>query len=906
MKDTKQFQVLNEGYGLEITSERDASARAAAGPSEVVPEFVDTVLASYAVVDPEPARLEDGTVDLATGGGAPQDDMARVAGPEATRPEKAKAAAKSAKAKAAAKPGKAKTAAIPEKTKASVMPKKNKANPGKTKVKAKSEKAKPVAKPKTAKRDASKSGVVTIGAAKDAAPAPQAADAKKVTLKGGKSKGGRKLALKGRNAGLLQDESPFDLSDSQWYLNRELTWLEFNRRVLHEAVDERTPLLERLKFIAIVSANIDEFIMKRIGGLKQQIGAGMHELTLDGRTPRQQVYECHASIREIHARERDAFLEVRALLEQKGIVIESYATLIPKEKKFLREHYYTNIYPLLTPQSIDPAHPFPFISNLSLNLLVTLRYPRAREVSLARVKVPVGLGTPRFIRVGKGDHFIPLEDVMMNNLDMLFPGMQIVACEIFRVTRNANTEKDEEQADDLMAMIESELKERRFAPIVRLEIVSGMEPLHRGRLAAELELDEGNDVFEVPGMLAMRDLFELARLDYPRMHDPAHHPIDHPQLLSTRPIFHTIRDAGQILLQHPYISFSTSIERFLKEAANDPKVRGIKMTLYRTSSQSRIIEALLAAAQNGKQVAVVVELKARFDEATNIRLAEEMEEAGIHVTYGVVGLKTHCKVILVVRQDFQGLRRYVHIGTGNYHAETARVYSDVGLLTCDETIGQDVTELFNYLTTGFMARRNYRVLVPAPRFLKKALLARIEREMALHAEGGGGLIQFKMNALEDGDIVKALYRASMAGVRVDLYVRDTCRLRPGIPGLSENIRVVSIVGRFLEHARIYYFRNGGAEEYFISSADAMKRNLEARVEILCPVSAPELTRELRQIFDCYAADRRSAWDMQPDGSYLQRIPAEGESGEGTHQMLIAQAERRLKASLKEKKKTPQR
>ena len=714
------------------------------------------------------------------------------------------------------------------------------------------------------------------------------------------SKADRILAAKALKKN-VRPEGPFDLSDRQWYLNRELTWLEFNRRVLHEAVDERTPLLERLKFIAIVSANIDEFIMKRIGGLKQQIGAGMHELTLDGRTPRQQVVECHTSIREIHARKREAFLEVRALLEQKGIVIESWDTLTPKEKKYLREHYYTNIYPLLTPQSIDPAHPFPFISNLSLNLLVTLRYPRAKEVSLARVKVPVGLGSPRFIRVGKGDHFIPLEEVMMNNLDMLFPGMHIVACEIFRVTRNANTEKDEEEADDLMAMIESELKERRFAPIVRLEIGSGMEPLHRGRLAAELELDEENDVFEVPGMLAMRDLFELSRLDYPRMHDPAHHPIDHPQLLTSHNIFHAIRDVGAVLLQHPYVSFSTSVERFLREAAEDPKVRGIKMTLYRTSSQSRIIDALLQAAQNGKQVAVVVELKARFDEATNIRLAEQMEEAGIHVTYGVVGLKTHCKLILVVRQDYQGLRRYVHIGTGNYHAGTARVYSDVGLLTCDETLGQDATELFNYLTTGFMARRNYRALLPAPRFLKKALLAKIEREVGVHA-GSGGLIQFKINALEDGDIVKALYRASMAGVRIDLYVRDTCRLRPGIPGLSEHIRVVSTVGRFLEHARIYYFRNAGAEEYFISSADAMKRNLEARVEILCPISDPGLTRELRQVFDTCDADRRSAWDMQSDGSYLQRGSAEGEGGEGTHQMLIARADRRVKESLKEKKK----
>jgi len=738
--------------------------------------------------------------------------------------------------------------------------------------------------------------------AKPKAAKPKAAKPKAAKPKAAKPKA--KGAAKIKKSALPLDDAQFDLGDSEWYLNRELTWLEFNRRVLHEAEDDRTPLLERLKFIAIVSANLDEFFMKRIGGLKQQIGAGMRELTLDGRTPRQQVQECHVVIRDINARKRGVFLELATLLEQKGIVIERYGSLASKEKKLLREHYYANIFPLLTPQSIDPAHPFPFISNLSLNLLVTLRYPRTKDTSLARVKVPIGLGAPRFIRLNRGDRFVRVEDVMKNNLDMLFPGMEIVTCEIFRVTRNANTEKDEEDADDLMAMIESELKERKFAPIVRLEIEEGMDPIHRGRLAAELELDEENDVFEVPGMLAMRDLFELAGLDYPRLHDPPHYPVDHYLMQTQRNIFHIIRDAGALLLQHPYESFSTSVERFLREAATDPKVRGIKMTLYRTSSKSSIIDALVLAAQNGKQVAVVVELKARFDEATNIRLAERMEENGIHVTYGVVGLKTHCKVIMVVRQDYNGLRRYVHIGTGNYHAETARIYSDVGMLTCDQTIAQDVTELFNYLTTGFMAKRNYQKLAPAPRLLKKALMSRIEREMTIPADRGGGHIQFKMNALEDVDIVKALYRASMAGVKVDLYVRDTCRLRPGIPGLSDNIRVVSTVGRFLEHSRLYYFRNGGAEEYFIASADVMKRNLEARVEVLCPVDSPELTREIRMIFDIHDADQRSAWDMQPDGSYIQRLPVDDGNAAGSHRMLIARAERRLKESLRQKKKRP--
>jgi polyphosphate kinase len=371
---------------------------------------------------------------------------------------------------------------------------------------------------------------------------------------------------------------------------------------------------------------------------------------------------------------------------------------------------------------------------------------------------------------------------------------------------------------------------------------------------------------------------------------------------SQRNIFHVIRDSGSILLQHPYESFSTSVERFLLDAAVDPKVHGIKMTLYRTSSRSRIIDALITAAKNGKQVAVVVELKAKFDEATNIRLAEKMERAGIHVTYGVVGLKTHCKVIMIVRQDFNALRRYVHIGTGNYHADTARIYSDVGLLSCSTELGNDVTELFNYLTTGFKPRRKYNHLFTAPRFLKQELLAKITREMNLHKLHGGGLIEFKINALEDVDIVKALYQASMIGVTINLIVRDTCRLRPGLPGLSETIRVVSIVGRFLEHSRIYYFKNNGAEEYFISSADAMRRNLEARVEVLCPVNSPLLARELRTILDVHIHDKRSAWDMLPDGSYVQRQPNESEAESGSHAQMIDNAEKRVELYRKRNKK----
>ncbi|GLI38154.1 polyphosphate kinase 1 [Geobacter hydrogenophilus] len=693
-----------------------------------------------------------------------------------------------------------------------------------------------------------------------------------------------------------------DLTSPELYLNRELTWLEFNRRVLHEAEDERTPLLERVKFAAIVSSNLDEFFMKRIGGLKQQVGAGIQNLTVDGRTPRQQIEECYAVVRELGERKRLLFGELLTLLRPAGIQILGYSEISARERKDLRDYYIRNIFPLVTPQSIDPAHPFPFISNLSLNLLVTLRYPRERETSLARVKVPVGAGIPRFLRVGDAHRFVPLEEVMQHNLDLLFPEMEVVACEFFRVTRNANTERNEEQADDLLSMIESELQDRRFAPIVRLEVAAGMGAVHRGMLAAELELNEAADVFEVEGMLALRDLFEIAGLGYPELHDPPHHPVDHPRLMTDRNIFHVIRDAGAILLQHPYDSFATSVERFLFEASEDPKVRAIKMTLYRTASDSRIIDCLVNAAGNGKQVAVAVELKARFDEAANIRLAERMEEAGIHVTYGVVGLKTHCKVILVVRQDYDGLRRYVHVGTGNYHPGTARLYSDLGLFTSDEAMGQDATELFNYLTTGYTPRRNYQKLLPAPKHLKRALLARIEREADLHSEKSPGLIQFKMNALEDADVVAALYRAARKGVRIDLLIRDSCRLRPGVPGLSETVRVVSVVGRFLEHSRIYYFRNGGDEEYYIGSADAMKRNLEYRVEVMAPVEAPELRKELRTMLDVQLGDRRSAWDMQPDGGYVQRMPGEGDDPRGSHEILVALAEKRRKAGARLKKK----
>jgi polyphosphate kinase len=551
---------------------------------------------------------------------------------------------------------------------------------------------------------------------------------------------------------------------------------------------------------------------------------------------------------------------------------------------------------------MDPAHPFPFISNLSLNLLVTVHDPRDSQASMARVKVPVGSGIPRWLRIGNTRRFVRLEDVMAQNLDLLFPGMEVDACELFRVTRNANTERDEDEADDLLAMIESEIRDRRLAPIVRLEVLKGMSLERRGMLAAEFNLDEKLEVFELEGMMAMRDLMEVASLDIAALHHPPHHPIDHPKLQSSRNIFHIIRDAGSLLLQHPYESFTTSVERFLREASEDPKVRAIKMTLYRTSSGSNILDYLCEAARNGKQVAVVVELKARFDEEANIHFANRLEEFGIHVTYGVVGLKTHAKVILVVRQDYDGLRRYAHIGTGNYHAGTARIYSDFGLLTCDEELGQDLTELFNYLTTGYRPKRNYRKLLPAPMSLKKALLAKIEREITTHSPESPGLIQLKMNALEDVDITRALYRASQAGVKVDLIVRDTCRLRPGIPGLSDHVRVVSIVGRFLEHARVYYFRNSGNEEYFIGSADCMKRNLESRVEVVAPVESASLRKEIRTVLDIQLGGDHDAWEMQPDGSYQFHPGASG--GPRFHPALIDLAEKRHREASRLRRRRP--
>ncbi len=661
-----------------------------------------------------------------------------------------------------------------------------------------------------------------------------------------------------------------DLDDSSLYLNRELTWLEFNRRVLFEATDQDNPLLERLKFIAIFASNMDEFFMKRIGGLKLQVAADISELTDDGRGPLQQIQECKQLVEELTEFQEAAFESIANELKEHNIAIIDYQDLQETGQNRLRQYYLENVFPLITPQIFDPAHPFPFISNLSLNLVITFPAESSDGNAIARVKVPIGTGVPRFIKVDDY-RFVPLEQIIANNLDLLFPGESQFEYDFFFVARNASTERQESGAADLLSMIELELRDRRIAPIVRMVVNKGMNPERQNMLTELLGLDSELDVYETDGLLARRDLFELTGLPIASLHYPPHQPINHHRLQDNqRSIFNLIREEEAILLQHPYESFSGSVVRFLGEAARDESVRAIKMTLYRTDRETRIVDLLIEAANNGKQVAVVVEIKAKFDEANNINWAERLEEAGIHVTYGIVGFKTHSKVLLVIRREKNQLQRYVHIGTGNYHGGTAKLYTDLGLLTCDKEIGEDATELFNFLTTGHIKKRQFKQLVIAPIGLKNELRHRIAVEIEHVEKGKTGLIRMKTNALEDKDVVKDLYKASMAGVKVELIVRDTCRLRPKVASLSENITVISIVGRFLEHSRIFYFHNSGKHEYFIGSADIMKRNLESRVEVVTPIEKKSLKESLKLILDTLMNDHVDSWEMCPDGSYVSR------------------------------------
>jgi polyphosphate kinase len=685
------------------------------------------------------------------------------------------------------------------------------------------------------------------------------------------------------------------VAESAPLLNWELSWLEFNARVLHEAEDLENPLLERLKFIAIFDSNLDEFFMKRVGGLKQQLASKVREIGTDGGpTPRQQLADVNAAVRPLVIRQRRLVAgEILPALRQHGVEICAWEDLRAGERRHLCEEFQRRIFPVLTPLAVDPAHPFPFISNVSLSLAVGLKAPGDREPRFARVKAPHIL--PRWIQVPKTLRYVPLEEIIAHNLDQLFPGMEIVAACPFRVTRNADVQRNEETAEDLLEVIQEELRERRFATIVRLEVTKGMPRWMIELLAAELEVTE-QEVFEIDGLLALKDLISLAgslplpSLKY-RPWTPVTPPRFHLEADEGAEIFSAIA-AGDILVHHPYDSFATSVQRFIEVAADDPAVLAIKQTLYRTSADSPNMQALIRAAENRTQIAVTVEIKARFDEAANIEWAEALEKVGAHVCYGMVGLKTHAKIALVVRQERDVLRRYVHIATGNYNPETAKLYTDLGLFTCDEDLAHDVSQLFNMLT-GCVNQPRFRKLLVAPTTMRQRFLGMIGREIEHQKAGRGGHIIAKMNALDDRQIIEALYEASAAGVEIDLIVRGICRLRPGLPGRSETIRVTSIVGRFLEHARIFSFANGGAPEYYIGSADWMARNLDARVEAAVPIEDPRLREEIQTILDLQLADNVKAWDMQSDGSYVQRRPVASEPERSSQDLLMQRALERL-------------
>jgi len=674
-------------------------------------------------------------------------------------------------------------------------------------------------------------------------------------------------------------------------LNRELSWLEFNARVLHEAEDPANPLLERLKFIAIFDSNLDEFFMKRVGGLKQQLASNVRELApgIDG-TPQQQLAAVNAQVRPMVARQRRLLnADLLPALRQHGLEVVSWDELRGSERRQLAEEFDRQFFPVLTPLAVDPAHPFPFISNVSLSLAVSIKAPGDAAPRFARVKAPHIL--PRWVQVAKTLRFVPLEEVIAHNLHRLFPGMEIVESYPFRVTRNADVHRNEETAEDLLEVIQEELRERRFATVVRLEVARGMPRWMLELLFEELELGE-SELYEVEGPLALKDLMSLAgSAPLPSLRfrpwTPVTHPRFHVEAEDGGGVFGAVA-AGDILVHHPYDSFATSTQRFIETAADDPAVFAIKQTLYRTSAGSPNMQALIRAAEARKQIAITVEIKARFDEAANIEWAEALEGVGAHVCYGVVGLKTHAKIALVVRQERETLRSYVHIATGNYNPETAKLYTDLGLFTADEEIAQDVAQLFNMLT-GFVFQPRFRKLLVAPSSMRQRFLEMIEREVAHHKVGQGGHIIAKMNALDDRQIIDALYDASAAGVEIDLIVRGICRLRPGLPGKSETIRVISIVGRMLEHARIFCFANAGKPEYYIGSADWMTRNLDARVEAAVPIENPRLQEEIQAILDLQLADNCKAWDMRSDGSYVQRHPAPGEEPRSSQELLMQQA-----------------
>ncbi|MFN8652693.1 MAG: polyphosphate kinase 1 [Gemmatimonadales bacterium] len=679
-----------------------------------------------------------------------------------------------------------------------------------------------------------------------------------------------------------------DLMSPELYLNRELSWLEFNRRVLHEALDPRTPLLERLKFLGIFSSNLDEFFQIRVAGLKDQLAAGYVERTSDGLTPEEQLRRASATIREMVQQHAHCLHnEVLPALAPHGFAILRIEDLTAAERAQVDRYFRDNVFPVLTPLAVDPAHPFPYISNLSLSLAVSLRSGDGEE-RFARVKVPKILA--RWIPLEGTTRWIPLEQVIAANVEALFPGIEILGCYAFRITRNTDFEVDHDEAEDLLSTIQEEVRNRRFGAVVRLEVQPNLPHTIREVLLSEFNAAQTedaaplgpDDVYEVPGLLDTVDLLSLSGVDLPAIKDPPHHPVTPARLAGGRNMFEVIRE-GDLLVHHPYESFTASVERFIQTAVDDPDVVAIKLTLYRTGGDSSIARLLSHAAERGKQVAVLIELQARFDEENNIRWAQRLEDVGVHVSYGVAGLKTHAKVMLVVRREGETMRRYMHIGTGNYHPRTSRLYTDFGLFTANPDLGADLTDLFNVLT-GFAAPPDYRKLIVAPKHMRDRFVAMIRRE-ADHARAGKpARILAKMNALVDPAIIKALYEASQAGVTIDLIIRGICCLRPGVPGVSERIRVISIIGRFLEHSRAFCFLNDGQEEVYIGSADWMPRNLERRIEAVTPVEDPLHRNTIRDLLLQMWQDNRQAWELDPAGSYTQRQPGEGEIA--THRLLV--------------------
>ncbi|HWE08621.1 MAG TPA: polyphosphate kinase 1 [Solirubrobacteraceae bacterium] len=663
-----------------------------------------------------------------------------------------------------------------------------------------------------------------------------------------------------------------DLSDRRLYVNRELSWLDFNDRVLQLAEDETIPLIERLKFLAIFTTNLDEFFMIRVAGVHDQVDARIDARGPDGLSPTEVLAGIHDRVRDLDHRHADQFSRVvRPELAEHGIRIvdceESGAA-----PEAIERHFREQIFPVLTPLAVGAGRPFPYISNLSLSLIVRLHDPDSEHEAIARVKVPKEV-LPRFVEITK-DTFIPLEDVIARHLDALFPGMQIVSYDYFRVTRDADFEVSDE-ADDLLQAVEDELRRRRFGEVVRLEVGAGMDPALRTRLIEWLNVDEVQ-VYDVEGLLDLGDLMQIASIkDRPDLRWPTWNPVTQPGLVTAptdgdaQPDMFAMMRAGDVLVHYPYQSFTSSIERFVKQAVDDPNVLAIKMTVYRTSDDSALVPSLIEAAEKGKQAVCLVELKARFDERQNIHWSRALEEVGAHVVHGIPGLKTHAKAILIVRRERGTVRNYVMIGTGNFHAKNARLYEDFGFFTVDRQLGEEVANLFNTLT-GYGHPQPQRKTLVAPTWLRQPLIGQIERTVDAHREGRPTRIVMKMNALVDQQIIEALYRASQAGVPIDLNVRGICCLVPGIPGVSETIEVVSVVGRFLEHSRIYSFHRGDEHVYYIGSADLMPRNLDTRVELLAPIERPELQAELEDTLERCLADDTYAWTMGRDGQWTRR------------------------------------